>query len=259
MILDILELVVPDPSIRLIQGLSGSTPSWTYLSPKPDANGLLDLVYMKGQNVDPAGAGYIAGVAAGKGGFPWDWFKVCADYLRIVGTEYKWSDPTTMKLGRLLGQRRMPRWVDWSPQQAAPVVAQFTLSPPETNYVIIDSGGMNTALGSSNGDVRCTFRGPYAGAAVGDLPAGEDWFADYERNGNHATGVYLYKETIAHRVVVPDPTTWRRFAWGRWQWQQFRWNGTAYAQDVDANGKPLLSQTTTVLKQPCPTPYQGVF
>lgn len=247
MLLDVLQLVTPDISIRSRQGLTGSTPSWTYISPLPDANGLLDLVYIKGNNVNPA---Y-------KGGYPWDWMKVGADYIFQLLTEYKWSDPTTGKLCRLLGQPRMPRWIDWSPNQPGPAQVQINLTMPQTNYVIIDSGGMNTATpggGSSDADVRCTFRGPYPGAAVGSLPAGEDWFEDYERNGK--SGTYLYKETIAHRVQWING---HRFGWGRWQWQQFKWNGTTYVQDVDPNGKPYLSQTTTILNQPCPMPYQGVF
>lgn len=250
MILDVVQLVTPDVSIRSKQGLTGATPSWTYVSSKPDANGLLDLVYLKGNNVNPA---Y-------KGGYPWDWMKVGADYIFQLMTEYKWNDPTTGKLCRLLGQPRLPRWIDWTPNQAGAAQVQFTLKFPQTNYVIIDSGGMVTATptgGSSDGDVRCTFRGPYLAPAVGDLPVGEDWFEDYERNGHG--GTYAYKETIAHRVQVLDPAKWLRFGWGRWQWQQFKWNGTAYVQDVDPNGKPYLSQTTTVLAQPCPQPYQGVF
>lgn len=247
--LDVLALVTPDISIRQKQGLTGATPSWTYVSPRPDANGLLDLVYIKGNNVNPA---Y-------KGGYPWDWLKVGADYIYQLLTEYRWSDPTTGKLCRLLGQPRLPRWIDWSPSQSGPAQVQFTLQFPQTNYVIIDAGGMNTATpgGSSDGDVRCTFRGPYPAPAIGDLPAGEDWFEDYERNGHG--GTYLYKETLAHRVQVLDPKTWLRFGWGRRQWQQFKWNGIAYVQDVDSNGQPYLKQTNTVLNQPCPQPLQLVF
>ena len=236
--IDVLSLITPDQSIIKTQGLQGSTPSWTYLS-NPDANGIQDLVYIKGP-----------------GGFPWDWMKVGSDYIYQLMTENVWSDPSTGKLCRLLGQPRLPRWIDWSPNQVGPAIVQFTIGMPQTNYVIIGPGGMNTGTpgGSSDAEVRCTFRGPYPGAAVGDLPAGEDWCEDYERNG--AGGVYKYKETITHRVSYVNGV---RFGWGRRQWQQFKWLNGQYVPDLNAAGQPIQSQTTKLLLQPCPVPVQKVF
>lgn len=234
--IDVLTLITPDPSIIQIQGLKGSTPSWTYLS-DPDANGIQQLVYIKGKDVNPAITG----------GYPWDWLTVGQDYIRQLATENVWADPSSGKLCFGQGSPRILRSIDYSPSQPAGAW-WFSIKSPLTDYVIYGPGGVPTGR-FSNGDVRNTIRGPFAGAVVGDLPAGEDWQLDYERNGNN--GVYKYLERITCRK-----------GFGRWQWQQMKWSTTQgqYLPDVNpTTNLPFLSQTTKIIQQPCPNPVQRIF
>lgn len=241
--LDMLDIVVPTLAFRQNNGLMGTNGfTWTYLS-NPDANGLQTLVYMKGQNVSSSMPGYIANSPTTKaGGFPWDWLVVAEDFIYQRLTEYIWNDPSTGKLMFGLGSPRIPRFIDYSVNQP-PGMWIFSVSQPQTDYIIYGSGGIpipNSRF--SDAMVTNVVRGPFPGAATGDLPSGEDWCLDYIRNNGK------YKETI----------TCRR-NYGRYQWQQFVFTGGQWIQDVDANNKPLLSIVNKVIQGPCPNPLQLIF
>lgn len=232
--IDVLTLITPDPSIIKTQGLQGSTPSWTYLS-DPDANGMQDLVYIKGQNVNPAIPG----------GYPWDWLKVGQDYIYQLLTENKWSDPSTGKLMFGLGSARLPRVIDYSLSQP-PGAWSFTIDRPHTDYVIYGPGALPTSR-SSDASVKNTIRGPFPGAAIGDLPAGTDWQLDYEWSGKLNTAGQMIYGTL-ERITV-------RQGYGRYQWQSFPSDGKGgYATTPTSS-----SQTTKILLTPCPTPVQKIF
>lgn len=224
MLLDVLTLITPDPSIITTQGLLGSTPSWTYLS-APDANGIRDLVYIKGPK-----------------GLPWDWLKVGNQFIYQLLTENIWGDPSTGKLMFGLGSPRLPRYIDYSPSQP-PGNWSLTVQRPQTDYVIYGPGAVPVSRNTDN-FVRNSIKGPFAGAAIGQLPAGTDWWLDYEWGGS-GDGTYGTLE----RIVV-------RQGWGRYSWASYKWRVDGnYAQATPT----ASSQTTTILMQPCPTPVQKIF
>jgi hypothetical protein len=102
------------------------------------------------------------------------------------------------------------------------------LTPPRTNYFIINADG--SVAGSSNGIVNCSFYGPNAGLATGDLPAGNDWVSKYQRTG---AVEYLY----------------HREGYGRYKWEQY-----------DLNGKLTSSSLMDkIVNQACPTPVQRIW
>jgi hypothetical protein len=250
MLLDVLSLITPDPSIIQTQGLQGSTPSWTFVSPA-NSNNLQDLVYIKGQNVNPAIPG----------GYPWDWLTVGRDFIYQRLTENVWSDPSTGKLMFGLGSPRFLRYIDYSPNQP-PGKWSFTVTRPQTDYVIYGpaTGQPSTPYGwpvsrSSDALVRNSFSGPFPAAANGQLPAGEDWLAEYEWGGKVVSGVTQYStiERIFHR------TTWvsgSRFGYGRYQWIAYAWRSDGdYSQAT-----PIASSLANkFLMKPCPTPVQLIF
>lgn len=249
-LIDVVTLITPDPSIIQTQGLQGSTPSWTYLSP-PDNNGLQQLVYIKGQNVN----------SALPGGYPWDWLTVGRDYIYQRLTENIWGDPSSGKVLMGIGCPRVLRWIDYSPNQPAGTWS-FTVGRPQTDYIIYGTGKgqPSTPYGyptgrSSDAMVRNSISGPHPGAAIGDLPAGEDWITLYEWGGKVVNGVTQYNvtERIFHRVIWKNGT---RFGLGRYQWQTFTWQASGDYSNVTPNGQ---SQTTKLLLQPCPTPVQLIW
>lgn len=251
MLIDVLTLITPDPTIIKTQGLQGSTPSWTYLS-APDNNGLQQLVYIKGQNVNPAIPG----------GYPWDWLTVGKDFIYQRLTENIWGDPSTGKLMFGIGCARLLRYIDYSPNQPAGKWS-FTIGRPQTDYVVFTPGQGQVSApygwpGSRSSDamVRNTLSGPFPNQPpVGQLPAGEDWIADYEWGGKVVNGVTQYSiiERIYYRV------TWvggQRFSYGRYQWIAYTW----LASGDYSNATPTAqSQTTSILLKPCPTPVQLIF
>lgn len=232
MLIDVLTLVTPDPAIINKQGLQGNTPSWTYLDPTPDANGLRNLVYMKGKNVNPAIPG----------GYPWDWLTVGQDFIYQRLTENVWSDPSTGKLMRGLGSPRLPRFIDYSPAQG-PGAWAFTVPQSLTRYDIYGPGAK--ATGSSDDKlVRNTVRGPFSGAAINDLPAGEDWQLDYEWGGQGSPVIYSTLE----RITV-------RRGWGRYSWASYNSDGHGgYLTTPTAQ-----SSTTKILLVTPPPPMQKIF
>jgi hypothetical protein len=168
-----------------------------------------------------------------------------------------------------LGSPRFPRWIDYSypspillPAASAPAQVpgltaqlvqplptlsipgqwQFTVSRPQTDYVIYDSGGVPISRSSDN-HVRNTFHGPYPGAAIGDLPAGEDWIADYEWGGKDAV-TYNILERVTHRK-----------GYGRYAWASYTWRS-----DGNYTTPTAASQTTNIVPLTAPvTPIQKVF
>jgi len=228
--LDVLTLITPDPSIIKMQGFSGSHPAWTYLG-DPDANGVRDLVYIKGP-----------------GGYPWDWLKVGEDFIYQLLTENVWGDPSTGKLNFGLGSPRLPRYIDYSPSQPAGAWS-FTVQRPRTDYVIYGPGAVPTSRNTDN-FVRNTISGPFPGAAILDpktgdvlLPPGIDWKLDYEWAGKSAA-MYGVLERITCRQGI-----------GRYMWQSFPSDGHGgYALAPTSQ-----SQTAKPLMQPCPMPVQRIF
>lgn len=254
MLIDVLTLITPDPKVLGNNYLVGSTPSVTYVG-LPDANGLQDLVYMKGLS-----------------GYPWDWLTVGDDFIYQRLTELTWGDPTTGKLMFGKGSPRFPRWIDYSYQviTSAAVVAppqvpgltasligttavpssppvpgqwQFLVSRPQTDYVIYTAGAIPNAR-SSDGNVRNTFRGPYPGAAVDDLPAGEDWISEYEWGGKLTNGVLQYGtlERIYHRR-----------GYGRYRWESYTALNGVYPTTPNQSSqttfiKPLAQLTIPIQK-----------
>lgn len=231
MIVDVLNLVAPSPQFMatsyLASTVPGQNPTITYLS-EPSDDGVRDLVYMKGLS-----------------GYPWDWMTVTDSWIRQRLTERAWANPHTGKLNFGLGVRRLPRRIIRGEGDALSLY-QWTMASPETDYLIFDPAATgNSILITRNTDagVRCTFRGPYAGAAIGMLPAGEDWFEDYEWGGQN--GVYSVKETIAHRV-----------GYGRYQWQSFDSDGKGGYEAVPS----ASSEQTQIVPLVAPVkPFQRVF
>jgi hypothetical protein len=233
LIIDVLALITPDPKVLGNNYLSGSTPNITYVG-SPDANGLRDLVYMKGLT-----------------GGPWDWLTVGQDYIYQRMTEYKWSDFSTGKLMFGKGSPRFPRFIDYSESQPAGSW-QFLVDPPKTDYVIYGPGGVPISRSSDN-HVRNTFHGPHPGAMILDdkgnvlLPAGQDWVADYEWGGKLVNGVMQYG--ILERVF-------HRQGYGRYGWQSFAWR-------ADGNYTTPTSSSQTAKIVPLPSlpilPIQRVF
>lgn len=222
--IDVLTLITPDPAIIKTQGLQGSHPSWTYLGPI-DTDGLRDLVYIKGA-----------------GGYPWDWLTVGQQYIYQLLTENIWSDPSTGKLMFGLGSPRLPRWIDYSPSQP-PGVWSFTVQRPQTDYVIYGAGAVPVSRSSDN-FVRNSIKGPFTGQAIGQLPAGTDWWLDYEWGGP-GDGTYGTLE----RIVV-------RQGWGRYSWASYKWRSDG---NYNSTVPTASSQTTMILSQPCPVPVQKIF
>ncbi len=237
MLIDVVSLITPDHSIIKTQGLQGSTPSWTYLS-DPDNNGLQQLVYIKGQNVNPAIPG----------GYPWDWLTVGRDFIYQRLTENIWSDPSTGKELLGIGCPRLLRYIDYGPNQP-PGTWSFTVGRPQTDYIIYGPGhgqpsspyGYPTGR-SSDALVRNSICGPYPGPAIDDLPAGEDWITQYN-----------VTERIYHRVIWKNGV---RFSMGRFHWQAFNWLASG---DYSAAVPTAQSQTTKLLLTPCPAPVQLIF
>src|SRR6266567_2421483 len=156
MLIDILDLITPSAQFRATSYKFGNTPSICYVS-SPDADGILDVVEMKGLT-----------------GEPWDWMRASKSSVKQLLTENIWSDPSSGKIYLLDGAPRFPRFIDYSPNQSAGSWALPDLHPPQTNYIILGAGAKPTGSGS-NGIVRCTFSGPFPGAAIGDLLIGQDW------------------------------------------------------------------------------------
>ncbi len=237
--LDVLNIFFPDALKGM--GLQGSHPSWVYLG-QPDANGLRDLVCIKGKDVDPLIPG----------GYPWDWMTVGEDYFYQRLTELAWSKPNTGKLMFGKGSPRFQRYIDYSASQP-PGTWDFTIGRPQTDYVIFDvdpKGGKYGVPTSRNTDAAVTnsISGPYAAVAVGDLPAGWDWCFNYVRNN----GKVLERKTT--RTVNQSA-----ICYGPWRWQQFKLVNGQWVQDTDPNGKPYDSQNTKILNVPCPVPVQYIF
>ncbi len=248
MVIDVLTLITPDPAVLGNNYLSGSTPNITYVGP-PDANGLRDLVYMKGL-----------------GGSPWDWLTVGEDFIFQRMTENIWGDPSTGKLMFGKGSPRFPRYIDYTYPTTGVVAStpvttslegaatsgrwSFLVSPEQTSYVIYGPGGVPTSRSGDN-FVRNTFHGPYVGAAIIDstgktlLPAGEDWLADYEWGGKVATGPFGVLERVFHRR-----------GYGRYGWQSFTAVNGVYPTTPNAS-----SQTAKITPMPATAvvPIQKVF
>lgn len=178
MLIDVLTLIAPSPQFMatnyLASTVPGQNPTITYLS-SPDDDGNQELIYMKGLS-----------------GYPWDWTTVTKSWIRQRLTERVWSNPATGKVTYGLGVRRFPRWI----VGGGFCEYQWSMQSRETDYIIYEADG--SVSRNTDAGVRCTFRGPYAGAATGDLPAGSDWVADYEWGGKN--GLYSVLESIKHRV-----------------------------------------------------------
>jgi hypothetical protein len=218
--LDVVKLISPDSAWWPANGLQMSpTPGgksdhtmWTFL----DA---AKLVYMKGPS-----------------GYPWDWYEFLPDddFIRIIMTENVWSNPATCKINYKTGCPRYPRYIDYSPDQQGQALKQFSLTPPRTDYMIINADG--SANANSNGNVTCKFYGPIAGADILDsngkvlIPAGNDWVSEYYRSGA--------MERLTHRAPV-----------GRYMWQQY-----------DSTGKlTQASYPVGIVAAVCPSPVQKIW
>lgn len=264
--IDVLNLIAPSQQFMATSYLlpapgNGSNPSITYLS-APDDEGNQQLVYMKGWAKDANGKPTLNPDGSYQGQ-PWDWLTattytdpvtgVKSGWIRQRLTENVWADPKSGKLCFGLGVRRLPRYV--TVDNAGDMVnVQWAMTSPETDYLIFGASGA-TVVRNTNANVRCTFRGPYTGAAITDgagkvlLPAGTDWCEDYERGGNNTSGVMIYgaKEVVTHRTGI-----------GRYQWQQFASDGNGgYAVTPS-------SQSLQAVITPLPTavgvrPRQGIF
>jgi hypothetical protein len=245
---DILDIITPNQQLRSANfALAGSHPSITYLG-TPDENGVMDLVYMK----DIAGR-------------PWDWLKVGSLWVREILTELKWTQYNTGKLEAPAfgGARRLPRFIDIPSDPllqdlVTPLVYQFTVGRPETDYIIydsVDTSGttpgvpimVNNVIRQTNSQCRNSIVGPFPSAAVDDLPAGEDWQLWYERDGKpdlHGKIQYGTREVIYCRRGI-----------GRYGWDQFSiTNGVVSATPVAS------SRTTKHLALAAPvSPRQNVF
>ncbi len=220
---DVLDLVAPSLSFMASSYLAPQTPgatnpNITYLSPR-DEEGRQQLVYCKGFVTksgkilgDPAQA-TAADPLVGLG--PWDWMVATDVWIRQKLTERVWTNLATGKLESMSGDgvRRLPRRISYDPSGLA--TFQWTMSRPETDYLIVDpptpaTGPYPLITKNTDAGVRCTFRGPYPGAAINDLPAGEDWIEDYEWSGKpNSAGVMTYggQEEVLHRR-----------GYGRYQW-----------------------------------------
>lgn len=257
--LDVLSIITPDPSImagHFLASNSGGVPSICWCSPF-DSEGRMQVVYCKGfvtQSgkilADPALAS-TADPVIGLG--PWDWMVANSVWIYQKMTERIWTNLATGKLESMTGDgvRRLPRFISYD----ANGITSFSwvMSRPETDYLIIDSMTSASApypLITKNTDltVRNTFRGPYPGPAIGQLPAGEDYYQDYEWGGKpNATGQIIYS---THEQGI-----WRRGI-GRYSW-------AAYASDGQGGYNPSPSaQSVQTLLKPMPAglkPIQNVF
>lgn len=267
------DIMLPSPTLMAGKYLSGSTPSYVYAFPKSD-NGTIDVVFSKGLDVTTNTT------------YPWDWLRASDKWICQLLTENKWTDPSTGKMYFGNGARRFPRYLDYTPStlvvppavytagsassdipgvavafMAAPSPAippvsltpepatwSFTLAPPETDYLIYEAGGIPDAKRYTNALVRCSVRGPYPGAPIGDLPPGEDWFADYERGGNLVPGgviQYNAKETKQFRR-----------GYGQIAWFEFdAVNGVYPATPTSQSATNKINTLTG----PYPVPVQKIF
>jgi len=259
MITDVISLITPtDPSMLnhyLAPSTPGATnPNITYVAPWTQEN-TQDIVYCKGFVTksgaiiaDPSKA-LATDPVVGLG--PWDWMTATGEWIRQRMTERVWTNLATGKLESVsgLGVRRLPRFIITDPTGFCSF--SWTMNRPETDYLIIDpppTGSQNPAI-SKNTDsgVRCTFRGPYQAAAIGNLPAGLDWIEDYEWGGRLVSGIMVYNtlERVTHRQ-----------GFGRYMWQSFASNGDGtYSQTPSSQ-----SQQTIIASMPSGLkPIQNVF
>lgn len=241
MLVDVLTLVAPTPQFMATSYLAplvpGATnPNITWLGPMND-DGTQDLVYIKGLT-----------------GEPWDYMVATQSWIRQRLTERVWSNPATGKLTYGLGVRRLPRWVIYTP--GCQFSFSWTMQSPETDYVIYDpplAGSSQPALShNTDAGVRCTFRGPYPGAAISNsqgnvlLPAGEDWVEDYEWAGKGNPVIYGSLERVTHRK-----------GFGRYMWQLFPSDGHGgYAATPSAQSQQCV---ITPLPNGVVVPRQGIF
>jgi len=260
---DVLDLVAPSPSFRstsyLAPKVPGATnPNITYVSPYDD-DGNLQLVYCKGFVTK---SGKILGdptqttssdPVIGLG--PWDWMTVTQEWIRQRMTERIWTNLATGKLECVsgLGIRRLPRRASYSAGSSSFFSFSWVMTRPETDYLIFDPptnptiSTFPTITKNTDSIVRCTFSGPYSGAAIDDLPAGEDWREDYEWGGSIiASGfTFLTKEVV-----------WHRRGYGRYMWQAYAGDGKGgYASS------PSSQSQQTIIKSLPPglMPIQNVF
>lgn len=213
--IDVLTLIVPDATWRASNGLNmGDHMMWTWLA---GDQMLGELVYIKG----PSGS-------------PWDWLIYDQSYIYLLMTENVWSNPATAKINYRNGVPRFPRWIDYSQDQPGPATVTISLTRPRTDYMIIAADG--TASASDDGNVTCTFSGPYAGADIKDasgnviIPAGNDWLHSYKWKTT--------TEHIRHRAPV-----------GRYYWDS-----------TDATGHITASSMAVgIVNKPCPAPVQKLW
>lgn len=261
--LDVLDLIAPSAAFMSTSYLSasassGSNPTITYLSP-PDDEGNQQLVYMKGWLRDSLGKPLLNADGSYQGA-PWDWMTATTYTDPITGrksgwirqrlTENFWTDPKSGKLTFGLGMRRLPRYVDVDDLDDMVNVTNY-INRPETDYLIFGAGGSTITRNTDNA-VRFTIRGPYSGAAILDgqgnvaLPAGTDWFEDYEWGGHGTPTIYSTKEVVAHRV-----------GYGRYMWQAFASDGKG---GYNATPSAFSVQSIiTALPAAGVKPVQGVF
>jgi hypothetical protein len=267
------DIMMPSPTLMAGKYLSGSTPSYVYAFPAA-ADGSIDVVFSKGINT------------TNNTTYPWDWCRASGPWIRQLLTEKVWTDPSTGKMFFQNGARRFPRYLDYTPStlvvpppvytagsassdipgvavayMAAPDPVMptvtllpepgswsFTLAPPETDYLTYETGGVPDAVRYSNKLCRCTVRGPYLNsAAIGDLPAGEDWFADYERGGALVNGVVQYtaKETKQFRRGY-GPIAW------------FEYDAVNGVYPATPTSQSATNKINT-LTGPYPIPVQKIF